>query len=291
MKSSLSTLIAAHETTFSKGQRRIAAFITEHYDEAAFMTAARLGDKVGVSESTVVRFASQLGFEGYPQLQKAMQELIRSKLTIVQRLEVTRTRMSEGQVLRDVAVADMNNIRQTLEQMDQNAFDNAVEAVVNARHIYVFGAGSCKALASFLTHYLQMLLGGSTHLITAASQSEIFEEMLDIGEQDAVIGISFPRYSSKAAKTLHYAHDKGVPVIAITDSILSPIAPYASSLLLAHSDMASLVDSLVAPLSVINALIVAISLKTMDRNYEKLEELERLWKTYGVYETMDETGN
>ncbi len=291
MKSSLSALITAHEDGFSKGQRRIAAFITEHYDEAAFMTAARLGEKVGVSESTVVRFAAQLGFEGYPQLQKAMQELIRSKLTIVQRMEVTRARVTDEQVLREVATGDINNIRQTLEEMDLKAFDSAVDAVVKARHIYVFGAGSCKALASFLTHYLQMLLGGSAHLITAASQSEIFEELLDISEQDAVIGISFPRYSSKAAKTLHYAHSKGVPVIAITDSILSPIAPYASSLLLAHSDMASLVDSLVAPLSVINALIVAISLKTMDRNYKKLEELEYLWKTYGVYETMDEAGN
>ena len=202
--------------------------------------------------------------------------------------DVPRSRMTDDQVLRNVATSDINNIRQTLEEMDRKAFDSAVEAVVRARHIYVFGAGSCKALASFLTHYLQMLSGGSAHLISAASQSEIFEEMLDIDEQDAVIGISFPRYSSKAAKTLHYAHSKGVPVIAITDSMLSPIAPYATSLLLAHSDMASLVDSLVAPLSVINALIVAISLKTMDRTYHKLEELEHLWKTYGVYETVDD---
>lgn len=289
MKTSLTSLIAAQEPTFSKGQRRIARYITEHYDEASFMTAARLGEKVGVSESTVVRFATQLGFDGYPHLQKAMQELIRSKLTLQQRMEVSRARMAQGDVLRQVATADIHNIRQTLEEMDAATFDRAVDTVVGARRVYVFGAGSCKALAAFLTHYLQMLLGGGTQLITAASQSEIFEEMLDITPDDAVIGISFPRYSSKAAKTLHYAHSKGVPVVAVTDSRLSPIAPYASALLLAHSDMASIVDSLVAPLSIINALIVAVSLRTMDRTADKLEELERLWKTYGVYETMDET--
>lgn len=288
MNTNLMNVIAAATPSFSKGQRRIAQYITEHYDEASFMTAARLGDKVGVSESTVVRFATQLGFDGYPGLQKAMQELIRSKLTLTQRLEVSRARVGDGEVLREVATADIHNIRQTLEEMDTATFDRAVDIVCGARRVYVFGAGSCKALAAFLNHYLQMLLGG-TQLITAASQSEIFEEMLTITPQDAVIGISFPRYSKKAAKTLHYAHSKGVPVVAITDSILSPIAPYANALLLAHSDMASIVDSLTAPMSIINALIVAVSLRTMDRNADKLEELERLWKAYGVYETMDET--
>ena len=291
MKASLTGLIHAQENQFSKGQRRIARFITEHCDEAAFMTALRLGEEVGVSESTVVRFAAELGFDGYPQLQKAMQEMIRRKLTVVQRLEVARARMTDDEVLRSVTAGDIHNIRQTMEDIDEAAFFSAVDAILHARQLYVFGAGSCKALAGFLTHYLQMLLGGRVHLVSAASQSEIFEEMLDVDEQDAVIGISFPRYSSKAATTLHYAHAKGCPVIAVTDSVLSPIAPYASSLLLAHSDMASVVDSLVAPLSVINALIVAVSLKTMDRNRPKLEELERLWNDYKVYEPVDETEN
>lgn len=288
MKASLTALIHAHEEQFSKGQRRIAAFITEHYDEAAFMTAFRLGEEVGVSESTVVRFAAELGFEGYPGLQKAMQEMIRSKLTVLQRIEVARSRMQDDEVLSTVAIGDIHNIRHTMEEMDKAAFFGAVEAIIQARQIYVFGAGSCKALASFLTHYLKMLLGSRVHLVPVTSQSEIFEEMLDVDNKDAVIGISFPRYSSKAANTLHYAHSKGATVIALTDSMLSPIAPHASHLLLAHSDMASVVDSLVAPLSVINALIVAISLKTMETNRTKLEELERLWYDYQVYEPVDE---
>lgn len=289
MKASLTALIHAHEGQFSKGQRRIAAFISEHYDEAAFMTAFRLGEEVGVSESTVVRFAAELGFEGYPQLQKAMQEMIRSKLTVLQRIEVARARMRDEEVLQSVAAGDIHNIRHTMEEMDKAAFFGAVEAIISARQIYVFGAGSCKALASFLNHYLKMLLGSRVQLVPVTSQSEIFEEMLDVDGRDAVIGISFPRYSSKAANTLHYAHSKGATVIALTDSMLSPIAPYASHLLLAHSDMASVVDSLVAPLSVINALIVAISLKTMETNRGKLEELERLWNDYQVYAPVDKT--
>lgn len=291
MTSNLIGLINKHEQHFSKGQRRIAQFITEHCDEAAFMTALRLGDEVGVSESTVVRFATELGFDGYPQLQKAMRELIRTKLTIVERLEVSRSRMDEGSLLRNIASGDINNIRRTMEELDEKTFFEAVDTLVDARRIYVFGAGSCKALTSFFTHYLKMLLGGRVQMLTASSQSEIFEEMLDISEQDAIIGISFPRYSSRAATTLHYAHSKGAGVIAITDSRLSPIAPCATSLLLAHSDMPSIVDSLVAPMSIINALIVAISLRTMNENRQKLEELEYLWNTYKVYEKVDETEN
>ena len=291
MKISLTNLITAHEPEFSKGQRRIARYILDHTDEAAFMTAFRLGTEVGVSESTVVRFASELGFDGYPQLQKAMQELIRSKLTVVQRLEVTRARMTDDEVLRSIAAGDMNNIRLTLEEMDPAAFNRAVDAIIGARQIYVFGAGSCLSLAEFLTHYLQMLLGGRVHRFTASSQSVILEEMLDLGPEDVVIGMTFPRYSSKAARTLHYAKEFKATVVAVTDSILSPIAPYADHLLLAHSDMASVVDSLVAPLSLINALIVAISLKTMDTNRSKLEKLEHLWDTEQVYQNVDEAGN
>ena len=289
MKATLTELILAHEAGFSKGQRRIARFILEHYDEAAFMTALRLGDEVGVSESTVVRFAAELGFSSYPQMQKAMQELIRSKLTLTQRLEVTRARMEDDEVLRSVATSDIANIRQTLEEMDPQAFFSAVAALTAARQVYVFGAGSCKALASFFTHYLQLLLGSRVHLLSSSSQNEIFEEMLDIGSGDAIVGISFPRYSSKAPRVLHFARQRGASVIAITDGPLSPIAPYAGILLPAHSDMASVVDSLVAPLSVINALIVAISLRTMEQNRERFEELESLWNDYKVYEKIDET--
>ena len=288
VNTTLTGLIETHAPQFSKGQRRIADFITTHYDEAVFMTAAHLGEEVGVSESTVVRFATELGFTGYPQLQKALQELIRSKLTIVQRLDVTRARIQEDTLLRQVTAGDVNNIRRTVEELDPTVFNDAVDRIVSARNVYIFGAGSCKHLAGFLTHYLQMLLGGQVRRIAVSSQAEIFEEMLDLSTEDVVVGISFPRYSKKSVQTLHYAHTKGAGVIALTDSALSPIAPYAAALLTAHSDMASVVDSLVAPLSVINALIVAVSLRTMDRTRPKLEELEGLWRSYGVYQSVEE---
>ena len=282
----LLSLLETRASKFSKGQRRIADFIINHYDEAAFMTAAKLGDEVGVSESTVVRFATELGFEGYPQFQKALQELIRSKLTIVQRLDVTRARMRDDEVLRQVALSDINNIRRTIEDLDDSVFYNAVDAIVNARQVYVFGAGSCKHLAGFLTHYLQLLVGKARR-VTVASPSQICEQMIDLSPEDVVIGISFPRYSKISVQAMHYAQNKGATVIALTDSALSPIAPYATNLLTAHSDMASVVDSLVAPLSVINALIVALSLRTMESTRAKLEELEQLWNNYEVYQSVD----
>lgn len=286
MKATLIANITDRMSGFSKGQKRIAQYILEHYDTAAFMTAYRLGETVGVSESTVVRFAAELGFDGYPQLQKAMQELIRSKLTSLQRIEVTRARMADEEVLDNVMSCDMANIRQTLEELPRDVFYHAVDAVVNARRVYIFGAGSCRALANFLAYYLKLLLG-DIRLIYTSSETEIFEEMLHIDERDAIIGLSFPRYSSKAVKTMHFAHSRGAKVVAITDSVISPIADYATYLLLAHSDMATIVDSLVAPLSIINALIVAVSLKKMDSNVAVLGELEQLWEKYQVYQPFD----
>ena len=287
MKTNLIAHISEHAAGFSKGQKRIAQYIQEHYESAAFMTAFKLGETVGVSESTVVRFAAELGFDGYPQLQKAMQELIRSKLTTVQRIEVTRARMADDEVLDNVMAYDMANIRQTLEELPRDVFYQAVDAIVEARRVYIFGAGSCRALANFLAYYLKLLLP-DIHLIYTSSETEILEEMLQIGEQDAIIGLSFPRYSSKAVKTVHFAHSRQAKIIAITDSVLSPIAEYASYLLLAHSDMATIVDSLVAPLSIIKALLVAVSLKKMDSNAARLTELEQLWETYQVFQPFEE---
>ena len=287
MKTNLIAHISEHAAGFSKGQKRIAQYIQEHYESAAFMTAFKLGETVGVSESTVVRFAAELGFDGYPQLQKAMQELIRSKLTTVQRIEVTRARMADDEVLDNVMAYDMANIRQTLEELPRDVFYQAVDAIVEARRVYIFGAGSRRALANFLAYYLKLLLP-DIHLIYTSSETEILEEMLQIGEQDAIIGLSFPRYSSKAVKTVHFAHSRQAKIIAITDSVLSPIAEYASYLLLAHSDMATIVDSLVAPLSIINALLVAVSLKKMDSNAARLTELEQLWETYQVFQPFEE---
>ena len=228
MKTNLIAHISEHAAGFSKGQKRIAQYIQEHYESAAFMTAFKLGETVGVSESTVVRFAAELGFDGYPQLQKAMQELIRSKLTTVQRIEVTRARMADDEVLDNVMAYDMANIRQTLEELPRDVFYQAVDAIVEARRVYIFGAGSCRALANFLAYYLKLLLP-DIHLIYTSSETEILEEMLQIGEQDAIIGLSFPRYSSKAVKTVHFAHSRQAKIIAITDSVLSPIAEYVLS--------------------------------------------------------------
>lgn len=285
MKSNLLMRIAEHQPNFSKGQRAIAHFITDHYDEAAYMTAFQLGEAVGVSESTVVRFAAELGFDGYPELQKAVQELVRSRLTMLKRIELTRARMSDDEVLDHVLQADIQNVRQTLEDLPRETFNAAVNDIVTARNVYIFGAGSCRALANFVHYYLKLLMH-NTHLIHTSSSAEIFEEMMDIGEKDVIIGMSFPRYSSKAVKTLDFARSRNAKVIAITDSQLSPISDYADHLLLAHSDLATVVDSLVAPLAVINALIVAISLKKMDENRESLSALEDIWARYGVYQAL-----
>ena len=287
MKRTLPALIAAQEASFSKGQRRIAQYVVEHYDEAAFMTAQRLGEVVGVSESTVVRFAAELGLDGYPELQKAVQEMLRSRLNTLQRIEVSRMRMTESEVPDRVMAYDIANVRQTLEELPREVFEAATEALAGAKTVYIFGAGSCRALAGFLAHYLRLLLK-NVHLISASGEAEIFEELLRIGEKDALIGVSFPRYSTRAVKTLHFARDRGAQVIAVTDSQLSPVAEYATHLLLAHSDLATIVDSLVAPLSILNALIVAISLKTVDQNRPMLAELEEIWKKYEVYQPLRE---
>ena len=283
MSQNLMIQLSENMPRFSKGQRRIAQYILDHYETVAFMTALKLGDAAEVSESTVVRFAAELGYEGYPQLQKAMQEMVRSKLTALQRIEVTRARMSDAQAAEAVMSCDMANIRKTLEELSRDGFLRAVDAFVNARKVYIFGAGSCRSLAGFAAYYLKLLLP-DTHLIYTSSVAEILEEMIHIGEKDVLLALSFPRYSSKAAKAVHFAHSRQAQVVAITDSALSPIAPYATELLLAHSDMATLVDSLVAPLSILNALIVTISLRVADSRRPALEALETLWATYDVYE-------
>ena len=282
MKPNLMALINSKQSGMSKGQKRIAAFIAEHYDTAAFMTAYKLGEAVGVSESTVVRFAIELGFEGYPQLQKAVQDLIRSKLTITERIDVSRAQMENEDILESVLSYDIANIRQTLEEASHEDFDRAVEALVNARRIYIFGAGSCRSLASFITYYLQMLLD-DVFFVRPNTEAEVFGEMIHVGEKDVVLGISFPRYSSKAVKVMHFAHTRNAQTIAITDSRLAPIAENASIVLPAHSDMASVVDSLVAPLSIINALVVAVSLRCDAKKTKELAELEEIWNTYQLF--------
>ncbi|WP_297198656.1 MurR/RpiR family transcriptional regulator [uncultured Flavonifractor sp.] len=285
-KDILST-IQSEMNTFSKGQKLIANFILESYDKAAFMTASKLGKTVKVSESTVVRFAAELGYDGYPAMQKALQEMIRNKLTSIQRIEVTNDRIGDHDILSMVMQSDIEKIRLTMEETDQAQFQRAVDAIVGARHIYILGVRSAAAIASFLGFYFTLIFQNVT-IIHTTSASEVFEQLLHIGPEDVIIGISFPRYSRRTVKAMQFAHDRGAEAIAITDSGASPLTPYSSITLLAKSDMASFVDSLVAPLSLVNALIVAIGRKKNDDLSHTFESLERIWDEYEVYEKVDE---
>lgn len=270
----------------SKGQKLIANYIINHYDKAAFMTAAKLGEVVGVSESTVVRFAIELGYDGYPKLQKVLQELIKSKLTAVQRIEVSSNRISEENILKSVLQSDTEKIKKTLEEIDQNSFNKIVESILNARKIYILGVRSSAPLASFLGFYFNLIFD-NVRLVHTTSVSEMFEQILRASEGDVVIGISFPRYSKRTVKAMQFVKSQGATVIAITDSHESPLALYADHSIIARSDMASFVDSLVAPLSVINALIVAIGMRRKDHIYETFEKLEKIWDEYQVYEKYE----
>ena len=284
--SDLMSKIQSGMSEFSKGQRSIARYIIEHYDKAAFMTASKLGATVGVSESTVVRFATELGYGGYPHLQKALQEMIRNKLTAVQRMEVTNDRMGNRDVLRAVLNSDIEKIRLTLDELDQETFNTVVEEILNANHIYILGVRSSYALSSFIGFYFNLMFD-NVRLVHTTSASEAFEQILRVGEGDVVLGISFPRYSRRTLQALEYARDSGATVIALTDSRLSPLSQTAHYTLIAKSDMASFVDSLVAPLSVINALIVALGMRKQQEVSDIFNKLETIWDEYQVYEKLD----
>lgn len=268
--------------SFSKRQKTIADYVISNYDKAAFMTAAKLGTTVGVSESTVVRFATELGYKGYPGFQKSMEELVRTKLNSIQRMEVTYGRITQSEILESVLHSDIEKIKMTLSNIDQNAFENAVDTIINAKKIYIVGIRSCSPLAEFLAFYLNLICDNIVK-IHANGSSEIFEQLIRIGEDDVIIGISFPRYSMRTLKALEFASARKAKVITLTDSIHSPINLYSSCNLIARSDMASIVDSLVAPLSVINALVVALCMKKQDDVITTLETLEEIWDEYQVY--------
>lgn len=267
---------------FSKGQKKLAAYIKENYDKAAFLTAAKLGETVGVSESTVVRFATHLGYKGYPEFQRELEELVRNKLNSIQRMEVTYGKVPQSEILDTVLHSDIEKIKMTLEAVDHEAFNLAVETILNAENIYVVGIRSCAPLAEFLAFYLNLIFDG-VRLLNTNSASELFEQMIRIGERDVIIGISFPRYSMRTLKTLEFANNRNAKVITLTDSIHSPMNLYSSCNLIARSDMASIVDSLVAPLSVINALVVALSMRKQKTVVATLEALEKIWDEYQVY--------
>lgn len=277
------TYIQENMTSFSKGQKLIANYILQSYDKAAFMTASKLGKTVNVSESTVVRFAAELGFDGYPSMQKTLQEMIRNKLTAIQRVEVSKERIGNQDVMTMVMQSDIEKIRMTLDETDQVSFNQAVAAIANAKRIYVLGVRSASVLANFISFYFRFMFDNLVSVDTS-SISEVFEQIVHISADDVFVGLSFPRYSKRTIKAMQYAKDQGAKVVAITDSKVSPLTKIADVSLLAKSDMASFVDSLVAPLSLVNALIVAISREKAVHLESSLNRLESIWEEYDVYE-------
>lgn len=275
-------LIRTGMDDFSKGQKRIANYILSNYDKAAFMTACRLGQIAQVSESTVVRFASQLGYDGYPAMQKALQELIRGKLTSIQRIEASGHQINGSDIAGSVMQRDMETIRNTIERMDRTEFDLAVEKLMGAKHIYLLGVRSSSFLAGYLNFYFHLIFENVT-LVQSSAAGEIFDQMLRIGPGDVLVGISFPRYSKMAVNAVRFARDRGADVIAVTDSKMSPLYKMASASLLVSSDMISFVDSMAAPVSLLNALIMAVGQQKSSETSENFSELERVWSRYGIF--------
>ena len=283
MNQDVLVLLQEKASQFSKGQKRIAQYITESYDKAAFMTANKLGKTVGVSESTVVRFAVDLGFDGYPSMQKAMQKMVLNRLTSVQRIEVANDRYGDQDVISTVLHSDIEKLRQTGETVSREAFQSAVGAILKAKRIYILGVRSVAPLANFLGYYLNYMFN-NVHVISGASAGEMFERIVGVNSEDVVIAFSFPRYSASTTKGARYCRSAGATVIGFTDTELSPLGQISDHVLLAKSDMVSLVDSLVAPLSLVNALIVAVAAKREKELSQTLSNLERIWDEYDVYE-------
>ena len=266
----------------SKGQKAISAFIYDHYDQAVFMTAARLGETVGVSESTVVRYAMYIGYNGYPEFQRDLEDWVQNKINSVQKIGAKYGKSTQSEILTSVLHADIEKLQDTIQKLDPAAFETAVDIILEAKTVYMMGVRSCEPLAEFLNFYLNMIRG-NVILLKTTSISETFEQMIRIDEQDAMIGISFPRYSMRTLKAMEFANDRNAKVITITDSVHSPMNLYSACNLLARSDMVSIVDSLVAPLSVINALVVAMCLKRPEEVKKNLKNLEEAWNNYQVY--------
>jgi DNA-binding MurR/RpiR family transcriptional regulator len=282
MAADISVRIRAIYPTLSKGQKKIANAVLNNYDKVAYLTAAKLGVLVGVSESTVVRFANELGFEGYSQFQLAVQELVRIKLTPNQRIEITKKRIGRGDVIDNVMESDINKIKYTLERLDRQAFTDAVDSIISARTIYITGARSSEPIARHLSYNLSLIFD-NVKFIVPTSSSEVFEQMYSINEEDVVIAFSFPRYSSKMINGIKFAKQKNAKVVVFTDSDVSPLVEFSDCLLIAQSDMASFMDSLVAPLSIINAIIIEITARREKEITERFDALEKLWDEYEVY--------
>ncbi|MCL2392202.1 MAG: MurR/RpiR family transcriptional regulator [Oscillospiraceae bacterium] len=285
MEKDILSVIEATSGSFSKSQKKIAEYILSNYDKAAFMTAIRLAHFAGVSESTVVRFAVELGYEGYPQMRRALSDMIRGKLTSIQRINVSRDKMGSSDILSHVLSTDIEQIRQTMEESDSEEFSRAVEAIVQAKNIYTVGMRSSSFLANFMGFYFNLIFNNS-RVISDCPDNEVFEQLLMLSEGDVLIAISFPRYSRRTIKAMQYARDVGATIVAITDGRLSPLIDLSDISLCARSDMISFLDTLVAPLSLVNALIVALSEKSPIDLYARFERLEEIWDEYGVYEQI-----
>ena len=287
MAKDLLQYLETHYQGFSKGQKAIAGYIRAHYEKAAFMTAAKLGAASGTSESTVVRFASEVGYSGYPEMSEALRELVRNKLTSTERMAITEGTYREEDMVSTVMNADAESIRETLSGLDKKVFHDAVEAILSAEHIYVIGVRSSSAPASFLAFYLNLMLPGVKQ-ISSNTASEVFEQLLHAGKGDVVVGISYPRYSRRTVKAVKLARAQGAKTVAITDSRTSPLAEAADFALLARGEMVSFVDSLIAPMSLINALIVAVGMRRKEDVYANFEKLEKIWDEYEVYEKLND---
>lgn len=286
MENDLLHVLARGSNKFSKGQRIIAKYILNNYDKAAFMTAGKLGKIVGVSESTVVRFAAELGYDGYPSMRKALQEMIRNRLTSVQRIEVAKDMIDDTDLVKSIIGSDMQNLQATLDLLNHESFNNLIDAIVEADNVYIVGMRTSTSLSTFLGLYLK-LLRGSVNVVQDTAASEIYEQIIRIGEGDLFIGISFPRYSSHTVDAMQFAKKMGAKTAAITDSSASPLDGIADVCLHAKSDMVSFLDSLVAPMSLINAIIVAVGIRNKERVSETFARLEKIWSEHEVYEPVE----
>ena len=274
--------IQSQYTRFSKGQKLIAQYILKNYDKVAFMTACKLGEAVGVSESTVVRFANALGYSGYPKLQDALQEVIKNKLTTVQRVDMVKEFNDDSAILKKIVKSDMDNIKDTLEEIDEKAFEEAANRILKAKRIYIVGMRSSFTIAQYLGFYLGIILD-SVHVIRT-DMGDAFEQVVKINEDDVLIAISFPRYSKKSYQIVSYAKEKGAHIVSLTDSPFAPVASFTDNLLLVKSNMVSFVDSLVPALSIANALIVSVGMKEKEDIKQHFDDLEAIWEKYSVYE-------
>ena len=274
--------LEARRSKMSRGQRAIYTYLSAHFDEAVFLTAAKLGEQAGVSESTVVRFASDLGYSGYPEFIAALQSWLKDRISSLQKMGAAYGGRSRSEVLNSVISSDIEKLQDTMEKLDPEAFDLSAEMILKSQTVYIVGLRACAPLASLLAFYLGQVRG-DIRLITTTSVSEFFEQMLQVGPRDLVIGISFPRYSMRTLKAMEFASDRNAKIISLTDSPLSPMTLYSTVNLLAPSGTVSIVDSLVAPLSVINALIVSLALKAPENVRKRMEALEYAWNNYQVY--------